>query len=518
MRNLKLTILFLSAFFAQNVAFSQQVNLTTVVEQNPPALSCSTTVLIASGTLSSISYVFNGNVISAVGNNITVDVNYITPFITIPTIGPFSENVDLGMLAAGTYTVTVNGVLDGIINSTVMYTLVVSNCCGAIPSFSVNDLTVCVGDQIQFTNTSTGQTTQDWYEDNNYLTSTQNMTATAGPAGTYVYKLVVSDGICSDSVEQSVTVFNPPVINSITPSVQVLCQGSPFSIASSATGGTSFNWLMDGASYGSGNTLNSTAIGSPGLHTFELVVQNAGCADTMGTQITYLEAPVAGTISPSGSVLCLGDSVNFLGAVTGVVSEDWYLDGVFATTGNSYLFTPASAGNYVIKYLVENANNCLDSAETTLNVAALPFLDFGPDTNNCLGPVLLDAGAGMLSYQWQDFSTNQTFTASGMGTYSCTITDANGCVSQDAIFVESCSGIEETTAAYVQVYPNPTSGILYITKSFDGASTIEVCDMTGKLLFTTSANELDLSGFEDGVYLIRVDAGEKSAVYRVIKK
>ena len=41
----------------------------------------------------------------------------------------------------------------------------------------------------------------------------------------------------------------------------------------------------------------------------------------------------------------------------------------------------------------------------------------------------LDAGPGFLSYLWQDGSTEQTFTISqpGIGTYSVTVTDANGC-------------------------------------------------------------------------------------------
>ncbi len=48
-------------------------------------------------------------------------------------------------------------------------------------------------------------------------------------------------------------------------------------------------------------------------------------------------------------------------------------------------------------------------------------MDLGPDTSFCQGEnILLDAGAGFDSYQWQDNSTNQTFTASTTGTYICT--------------------------------------------------------------------------------------------------
>ena len=48
----------------------------------------------------------------------------------------------------------------------------------------------------------------------------------------------------------------------------------------------------------------------------------------------------------------------------------------------------------------------------------LPVVDIGPDTNICDWEVMIfDAGAGFSSYEWQDGSTGQTFTATETGIY-----------------------------------------------------------------------------------------------------
>ena len=63
-------------------------------------------------------------------------------------------------------------------------------------------------------------------------------------------------------------------------------------------------------------------------------------------------------------------------------------------------------------------------------------MDLGPDTTLCLGEtLLLDATASGVTYLWQDNSTNATFTVDTVGSYSVTITDGNGCESDDRINV-----------------------------------------------------------------------------------
>lgn len=50
-------------------------------------------------------------------------------------------------------------------------------------------------------------------------------------------------------------------------------------------------------------------------------------------------------------------------------------------------------------------------------------------------PITLDAGALYVAYLWQDGSTGQTYTATQTGLYHVTVSDANGCVGYDEVYI-----------------------------------------------------------------------------------
>jgi len=66
-----------------------------------------------------------------------------------------------------------------------------------------------------------------------------------------------------------------------------------------------------------------------------------------------------------------------------------------------------------------------------------PDTDLGPDTALCPNhSIILDAGSGNgYTYLWSDGHTSRTIPVNAAGTYSVTVTDANGCLGQDTIVV-----------------------------------------------------------------------------------
>ncbi|MFO7669276.1 MAG: T9SS type A sorting domain-containing protein [Bacteroidales bacterium] len=75
-----------------------------------------------------------------------------------------------------------------------------------------------------------------------------------------------------------------------------------------------------------------------------------------------------------------------------------------------------------------------DTIITSVGVFETPALDLGDEFQVIPGfEHTLDAGPGFVSYQWQDGSTNQTYTINkpGVGNYSVTVTDLNGCTAYD---------------------------------------------------------------------------------------
>lgn len=69
----------------------------------------------------------------------------------------------------------------------------------------------------------------------------------------------------------------------------------------------------------------------------------------------------------------------------------------------------------------------------------------------------------------------------------------------------------------VIVYPNPTSQNLYI-KSTDVLKDVQLFDIQGKLIrqFDPNTLELNVNDLTHGVYLLRIDLGEKTEVLKVI--
>lgn len=101
---------------------------------------------------------------------------------------------------------------------------------------------------------------------------------------------------------------------------------------------------------------------------------------------------------------------------------------------------PASmtmTGNGEVELFFENPGNVVLVAEAELScgsiidtlhisVDAPILLDLGPDQGICVGSeIILDAGSGFDSYEWQDGSTASTFTVSQPGTYSVTVTNGS---------------------------------------------------------------------------------------------
>lgn len=514
----KLMLLFATVTLSSLV--NSQVMINSYPLLNPPATSCTNTVYQVSGNLSMGSYTFDGVTYTVVGSVITINVNYSFSGVGIPVITPFSQNANIGLLTAGIYTVYINGVLNGSVTSAITTSLSVTNCCNALPAFTANVANVCVGDSILLTNTSTGTTSQIWSE-NNVQTSTNfeyGMVPTA--PGTIVFELVVTNGICSDSIEQTVTVFDPPVISSVTPSATVVCEGEPISFTGVATGVFNYTWYKDNVFAGSGNTFNTIASGA-GMHIYSLIALSA-CADTMDVTVEFLATPTFDTFTVNDDSLCLGETVVLTSTTTGSTSETWYEDNIMAGTGNNLSTTPTSVGFYVYKLTITDGV-CSDSSELSVEVFGLPTVDLGPDTSSCQGVITLDAGAGMTSYEWQDLSSNQTLVADS-GTYYVTVTDVNGCQATDTIEVVNCASLGELNLNSIIISPNPTSSIV----SFDLGETytnleVQVVDVRGKVVLEekfigTNSVQLDFTKLESGAYFVKFDRDGSFGKVKVVRK
>ena len=70
------------------------------------------------------------------------------------------------------------------------------------------------------------------------------------------------------------------------------------------------------------------------------------------------------------------------------------------------------------------------------------------------------------------------------------------------------------------VYPNPATDILQVYTKQNDNYNLEVYNLEGALILNTSFNQettIDLSGFNQGVYLIKFSSALKSETYHFVK-
>jgi hypothetical protein len=90
--------------------------------------------------------------------------------------------------------------------------------------------------------------------------------------------------------------------------------------------------------------------------------------------------------------------------------------------------------------------------------------------------------------------------------------DTIGCYLTSGIF-EPISSIKNN----ILIYPNPVTDILQIQTDVP-IKEIEITDITGRLLYTTTAKTINCSNYASGVYFIKATTEKGVAVKKFIKE
>lgn len=172
-----------------------------------------------------------------------------------------------------------------------------------------------------------------------------------------------------------------------------------------------------------------------------------------------------------------------------------------ATSGSSYLWNTgattqsinaSSTGNYSVT--VTNANGCSGSASQSVTVNPLPSVSIsagGPTTFCSGGSVTLTASAGS-SYLWNTGATTQSIIANTTGSYSCTVTNTNGC--------------SNSASQSVTVNPLPTVSISAggPTTFCDGGAVTLTASSGSSYLWSTGATTSSIIASTTGNYSVTV--------------
>jgi hypothetical protein len=212
------------------------------------------------------------------------------------------------------------------------------------------------------------------------------------------------------------------------------------------------------------------------------------------------------------------------GSITGgpeipEVSVDW---GIAGTGALSVLETIDSTG-------------CLASTDFPVTIHSLPVVSIGNDTSICHNHILvLNAGNPGAQYLWSTGETTQMITIDSTGAgiggtkiLSVIVTDAEGCVSEDArsVYFEDCTGMDEN--AYdlgVNLYPNPGKGIFTLVMNAPQPDVVDlfILDSRGMNVYQLdnirisgqSQQKLDLTALGEGIYFLNIQGD----TVKVVKK
>jgi gliding motility-associated-like protein len=326
---------------------------------------------------------------------------------------------------AGTYTVTVTDANSCFATATISVTV------NPLPAPGItSNSPVCAGQTINLQ--GSGGTSYSWTGPNAFTSNIQNPTiANAQNINAGIYTVTVTDvNNCTASTTASITVNALP--NPTASNNGPLCETNTLQL--NASGGVSYAWIgPNGFSSALQNpTISNVTLAENGIYTVTVTGANS-CTATATT--TVVVSPDLVVTIGSNSPVCVGTTLN-LTSMPGS-SHQWtgpasFTSNIENPTINNV--TLANAGTYTVT--VTNAQGCSGTASVDVIVNTNPLVYLGADTTLCdTQTLLLDAGNPGASYSWNDGSANQTFLVNTAGTYTVTVTDANGCSALDNITV-----------------------------------------------------------------------------------
>lgn len=86
----------------------------------------------------------------------------------------------------------------------------------------------------------------------------------------------------------------------------------------------------------------------------------------------------------------------------------------------------------------------------------------------------------------------------------------------DLVLIYDPLSVETYLEEAITVYPNPTSGLLLIESNI--LQQVEIYNISGILIETTDKNEIDLSQYSKGIYLVKIVTNKGTALKKIILK
>jgi PKD repeat protein len=225
----------------------------------------------------------------------------------------------------------------------------------------------------------------------------------------------------------------PPTAGFSVSSTEV-CEGGSFSFTDTSTDDpTGWDW-----DFGDGNTSTtqnpSHSYAAAGTYTVSLTATNANGSDTETMSVTVNPLPTA-SVTPTDATCNGSADGSVIATSAGGTAPYTYLWGGGETTAT---ITGLNAGTYNVT--VTDANGCVNTSSGSVSEPAAIVLTPSSTDASCgnsdgTASIAAAGGTPAYTYLWSTGATTDNITAVAAGSYTVTVTDANGCSEIETISI-----------------------------------------------------------------------------------
>jgi len=372
-----------------------------------------------------------------------------------------------------------------------------------VASISATDpTTFCDGGNVTI-DASTGLNySYQWQLNGTNQGSATSSTYTAGAGGNYTVVVTNASGCSVTSNALTVTV-NPVPSSPVNVLYGTLafCAGSNVVLGTNTNSGLTYQWQNNGVAIAGATSLDYTATAAGN---YSVVVTENACAATSSAVTVQVNAmPSDSLIVSNPAVICPSSgSLLISSVVVAGQTYQWYENGLALSGATAPQYAATSGGWYDVQ--ISNGGCALYTTSVYVTASALTTPAINQQGS------LLSTGS-YTTYQWYlngsaiSGATTADYTAMQDGTYTVTVTDANGCTATSTDYTVSDLGVSNISVQGVDVklYPNPASSVVHIDAPVTVNATI--FDLQGKkVLQQDGVTSINISELANGVYILQL--------------
>ncbi|HQQ95071.1 MAG TPA: T9SS type A sorting domain-containing protein [Bacteroidia bacterium] len=342
------------------------------------------------------------------------------------------------------------------------------------------------------------------------LSSANQATVKASPPVATQYSVTLDNGHCASVQMLTISVAQHPTLSAVASST-LLCVGNIATL--SASGAATYSWS-------NGQNSASVQVSPAGNSTFVVTGFNAPCPGVSSAINMSVIPAILVSAAASTPIVCSGQTATLY--ANGANSYTWSNGANTSTT----VVSPTVNSTFTVTG--SNGPGCFAQQVLSLLSYSIPSISCNPVSGTvCPGGSLSFSATGAVSYTWLPLNlvapgllaipaVSTTYTLVGKGNNGCTATTTVTAV------VDPCVDINSYTSngKGIFLFPNPSSGLFYLTYPEMTSHTLRLCDLNGQCLLEKVTEgeraELDLQNLEKGMYILYIRSYGGNFVFKLL--